>query len=140
MLEDYVINLFNIKKDIQSCKNQHTVKLSITNQLIPKQPKENYYGNREYKYKITNINSLKKDKRATQCLFRLYEGNGKAVYFIGVDDDGNIKGLSLNDMIVSLSNIKTITDIIDASIYKISIYSYDDKYYVILKIKKELIF
>lgn len=139
MLEDYVINLFNINNNIQSETEYNTVKLSITRQLIPKQPKENYYGNREYKYKITNINSLKKDKRATQCLFRLYEGNGKAVYFIGVDDDGNIKGLSLNDMIVSLSNIKTITDIIDASIYKISIYSFDDKYYVILKIKKELI-
>ena len=139
MLEEYVINLFNINTTLQTDIRTDTIKLSLTNQLIPKQPKENYYGNREYKYKITNIDSLKKDKRATQCLFRLYEGNGKAIYFIGIDDDGNIKGLYLNDMLVSLRNIKTIVEIIDATIYKISIYSFEDiKYYAIIKIKKEL--
>lgn len=134
MLEESIISIFGV------CSVQNSIKLIIQNKSIPKQPKENYYGNREYKYKLTNINKLKLEKRATQCLFRLYEGNGKAIYIIGIDDNGNILGIDYNELLISLKNIKEILNIIDANVYKISIYKVNNKYCVVIKIKKQLIY
>ena len=134
MIEENVAKLF----DIYSINND--IKLNITKKKIPKQPKENYYGNREYKYKLININKLKLEKRATQCLFRLYEGNGKAMYILGIDDNGNILGLEKIELLLSLKNINKIFKIIEAKVYKISVYETEtDKYCVIIKIKKTLI-
>ena len=111
---------------------------------IPKQPKEYYYGNREYKLKITNCNDKKIIKRSTQMLFRLHEGNGKAIYLIGIDDNGNIAGLTLEDMNISLNNIIKIATVSNCIIKKIKIYQYitdtnnNYKFIIILRLTKEL--
>lgn len=124
-----IINVYNIESD----------KLCVKNKIIPKQPQEQYYGNREYKYKITDISKNKLDKRATQCLFRLYEGKGKAVYLLGVDDNGNVLGLNKCELLITLKNILTIFNIVSAKIKTINIYNISslDTYCVILKIYKD---
>ena len=45
---------------------------------------ENYYGNIEYKLYIS---SKKFDRILSQFLFRMREGNGKAIYIIGITDN-----------------------------------------------------
>jgi elongation factor 1-alpha len=120
-------------------KYKITTNIVIKQLIIPKQPKEYFYGNREYKYKLINLNDKKIEKRSTQCLFRLIEGNGKACYFIGIDDNGNVLGLNIEDLLSSLDNLLKIFINITADIYKISIYKISsDKYILFIKIKKQL--
>ena len=51
-------------------------------------------GNIEYKLSLCDIDDNIINKRITQMKYRLYEGNGEALYFIGVMDDGSLLGLS----------------------------------------------
>ena len=122
--------------------NINSVTYDLIEKTIPKQPKENYYGNREYKYKITNLSKSKLEKRSTQCLFRIMEGNGNASYFIGVDDNGNILGISESDINESLENLLKIIINIDAKLVKLKLYKLYDKdlYYMFIKIKKDVIY
>jgi elongation factor 1-alpha len=55
--------------------------------------KEEYWGNIEYKLKFINMTPEKISKYSTQLKFRVIEGGGNAVYFIGVRDNGTIIGL-----------------------------------------------
>ena len=71
---------------------------SLNNNYIEK---EKYYGNVEYKLKFIHMNESKIKKYATQMKFRLIEGNGEAVYLIGVQDNGQIVGLDDEDILQS---------------------------------------
>ena len=81
---------------------------------------EKYYGNIEYKQELSNMDSDKIQKYATQMKFRLIEGNGKAIYLIGVQDDGNIIGVP-NILLKSYTDIiKNICREINSKISDIS--------------------
>lgn len=70
----------------------------IINKVLPHQPPENDEGNREYKLKLDNLKKLY--RIVSQLRFRLYEGDGRALYIIGVSDCGKSLGIeekSLND-------------------------------------------
>ena len=97
--------------------------ISYINKNFPQQQPEKYYGNREYKRNILCNNNNIIQKRATQMLFRLLEGNGKALYLLGLDDDGKIIGLNKNELNISINIIKNISKEIKAKINKIYIYS-----------------
>lgn len=117
--------------------------IEIETGTIPNQPKECYYGNREYKLKIINCNDKKIIKRSTQMLFRIHEGNGKAIYLIGIDDNGNIEGLSINELNISLDNIIKIVETAECNIKKIKIYKFENiggelRYILILRIFKSV--
>lgn len=51
---------------------------------------EEYFGNIEYKlyFNISNKNRI--EKYTTQLNFRINEGHGKAIYIIGVTDNGHV--------------------------------------------------
>ncbi|OAF67725.1 hypothetical protein A3Q56_04541, partial [Intoshia linei] len=53
-------------------------------------------GNVEYKRKLTNIGDERLKHLITQMNWRIGEGNGKAIYMIGIDDDGSIVGLDMD--------------------------------------------
>ena len=95
---------------------------------IPNQPPEYYYGNKEYKlslgYQKESPKKIKHllDKKASQMLFRLFEGEGNAKYLIGVEDDGSAIGIDLLDLILSIANMIKITKKINVIIKKITIY------------------
>jgi len=55
---------------------------------------ENDTGNKEYKLKLLNPSSNKLEQLTTQLHFRLDEGNGEAIYTLGVTDDGGLVGLT----------------------------------------------
>ena len=71
-------------------------------------PPEEYFGNIEYKRSILHKNNKRLEELATQMNFRLNEGNGKAIYYIGVEDDGKLSFQSLKVLEESLNNLKNM--------------------------------
>ena len=59
---------------------------------------ENYWGNIEYKKNFIDMTEDKIKKYATQLQFRIIEGNGKAIYIVGVEDNGKIMGITDKDV------------------------------------------
>jgi GTPase len=125
------------------------------NKTIPKQRKELNSGNREYKMYLDiaieskteqrkNKNKLndylhylreqklitKINKRASQLLYRLEEGHGKALYMIGIKDDGSVEGIEIEMLFKSINFLYKMIEIINATIKKLRIYkgSTDNKY------------
>ena len=59
--------------------------------ILPQQTPEKEEGNKEYKRYLKCKKNYEKEfieKRASQMLYRLIEGKGKAIYLLGVDDNG----------------------------------------------------
>ena len=54
-------------------------------------------GNIEYKLKLINKNTDKIEHLESQMRYRLNEGNGEAIYIIGVTDNGIIVGVTDDD-------------------------------------------
>ncbi|ADP78027.1 translation elongation factor 1A GTP binding domain family [Methanothermus fervidus DSM 2088] len=64
----------------------------------------------------------RKNKLVSQMKYRIEKGNGKATYFLGVSDDGELVGLSQSDLKNSLYVLKNLAKEIDASIDKVEKY------------------
>lgn len=111
--------------------------LVYTNQTIPKQPPECDFGNTEYKIFLSPTPRKKKYKnkypqtsfqtyienRATQLLFRLLEGAGKALYILGIEDNGNVRGMNREEMDNTLYNLNLMVKQIGARIRIIRVYN-----------------
>ena len=76
-------------------------------------------GNIEYKRKITKPTTERLNQLITQMKWRLNEGNGEAIYYIGVEDNGSISGISNNDLKESIKNIKIMIKNIDGKLIKL---------------------
>ena len=130
-------DLFSHNSSIQEEK----VNIVYCNKIIPNQPEEEYYGNREYKLYLDTYNNIDKlQKRSTQLLYRLNEGEGRAIYLIGVDDNGISVGCNLQDLFNSIQSIIKMSNIIKSEISKITIYHSENGNYIsTIRCKKELI-
>lgn len=53
--------------------------------------------------KLVNPSQEKTESLITQMKYRIQEGNGEAIYEIGIEQDGNPLGLCKKDMYSSLS-------------------------------------
>jgi GTPase len=84
-------------------------------------------GNIEYKSQLLCINQIKKEKLATQLLYRIREGNGECVYQLGINDDGSFGGLTENDLNLSIANLSAICEKVNACINYISIKKLSEK-------------
>lgn len=67
-------------------------------------------GNIEYKLKLVNPTESRFEHLVTQMKWRLQEGQGEAIYEIGVADNGFLKGLSDQEMIDSIATLKRMAD------------------------------
>ena len=74
------------------------------------------YGNKEYKLKIINKENDRIEQLATQLKWRLNEGNGEALYYIGVNDDGSVVGLNSDELKETIINIKKMCEKINSKI------------------------
>lgn len=117
------------------------------NKIFPQQKKEYATGNREYKIYLDLETEHNKDikktkdlskqeldylrhiklekkinKRASQLRYRLEEGHGRAVYIIGIKDDGTPEGIGIEKLFKSLNFLFKMVDIIQATIKNIRIY------------------
>ena len=71
---------------------------------LPPEPEQ---GNIEYKLKLISPSSQRFEHLVTQMKWRLREGDGEAIYQIGVENNGRLTGLTREDMKASL---KTLND------------------------------
>ena len=115
--------------------------------ILPKQKREQSTGNREYKIYLDlekesnkelknklnlpkrELNYLRQiklekkiNKRASQLRYRLEEGHGRALYMIGIKDDGTPEGIGIEKLFKSLSFLFKMVAIIHATIKTIRIY------------------
>ncbi|XP_055587778.1 GTP-binding protein 2 [Uranotaenia lowii] len=78
-------------------------------------PPEPQLGNIEYKLKLINPSKQRFEHLVTQMKWRLREGNGEAIYEIGVADSGQLHGLTATDMATSLYTLNQMARKLDAS-------------------------
>lgn len=78
-------------------------------------PPEPQLGNVEYKLKLINPSKQRFEHLVTQMKWRLREGNGEAIYEIGVSDSGHLHGLIHGDMTASLDTLKQMAHKLGAS-------------------------
>jgi len=67
----------------------------------------------EYKENITQMNNDKFERYITQMNSRLFFGKGQCYYFIGVKDNGSIKGLKPWEILISLFHLLSIMSQLD---------------------------
>jgi GTPase len=85
-------------------------------------PAEQEYGNIEYKWRLIGITENKQQKLATQMQFRLFEGNGSAVYVLGVKDCGQPCGASFEHLFETMGTIRRAAQIIKANVTRFHLY------------------
>tara|TARA_Y100000589_G_scaffold324000_2_gene359434 strand:+ start:2476 stop:2862 length:387 start_codon:yes stop_codon:yes gene_type:complete len=94
---------------------------------------ENEEDNYEYKRNITNLNNRKVENYATQMNYRLMNGKGKMFYIVGIDDNGEIYGLYILDIVNSIKYLHKVSKRIGAQIENINcIYVNIMKKYILL--------
>lgn len=111
--------------------------VTYNNIKIPNQPREREDDNREYKLYLDFNGCRKKfENRSTQLLHRLITGDGKALYIIGLYDDGTISGIEMEKLISSIDNICKMAKNIKGIIRRVSIYDtqYKGKYVVTIRL------
>lgn len=132
----------NAKSDIVAKIKIKFPKLYVTeiidNSMIFGPEKDNGYV--EYKRTIVDCSNNKAEKYATQMRWRISENlkHQCATYYIGIDDDGTIIGLSDEDITECIDRFVHIAKTIDASITNIQII-HIEKFTIIriiVKIKK----
>jgi len=94
-------------------------------------PAESDTGNIEYKLSLANIdiNSSIFEDRITQLKYRLNEGNGEAIYYIGILDNGKIVGLSADIYDKSIVVLNELVNKINGSCIEIKKYEKDTLFY-----------
>lgn len=102
-------------------------------------PPENNKGCCEYKlkliYNVEEVKEKKKIKIASQMKYRLFQGNGKAIYILGVSDKGDIEGIEEDELEKSIQFIEETCTNINASIYKKRIYKGNNGFIATLRIE-----
>ncbi|KAL8615644.1 GTP binding protein [Nucella lapillus] len=79
-------------------------------------PPEEEEGNIEYKLKLVNPSPSRLEHLVTQMKWRLEEGNGEAIYEIGVEDNGILTGLNEADLQASLATLEKMASRLGASL------------------------
>ena len=94
-------------------------------------PPENHNGNIEYKrhlcsneIDINDENNLRFQQLVTQLKYRLNEGDGFAIYYLGVNDNGTIYNLTNEEKNNSLKVLKKMISKLNGKITKL-IYNTD---------------
>ncbi|HML05052.1 MAG TPA: GTP-binding protein [Methanobacterium sp.] len=85
--------------------------------------------NIEFKESLKKDYHLQKDRKqrlASQMKYRMERGNGEAIYFIGVSDDGNLVGLDEESFEESLFVLKNIAEETGSFILKVEKYPADN--------------
>lgn len=98
---------------------------------------ENDTGSIEYKRTLENCSDIKAKKYATQMRWRILQNRKKqcATYYIGVDDDGTITGLTDSDAMESISKFVSISKTIGASIIAVCIIYVGDSMVIKIGVK-----
>lgn len=98
------------------------------------------FGNIEYKKELLINTDYKINKLGTQMLYRLYQGYGYVIYYLGVTDDGEIVGLSEKDLSKSFELLQKVSEKIGAELIHFNKMEAKDadKFYMKIVFKKTL--
>ena len=112
-------------------KNKYDYSDYELKELIPLL-KKNIYNKKEEDVTIEDIDNfhstlqnkrltsnLRFNQLASQMRYRLNEGNGVAVYYIGINDDGSIYDLNNHEKTESIKNLRELVKYIDCRIDKL---------------------
>lgn len=101
-----------------------------------KYTKEKKYGPNEYKYVFDCCDDpIKLERRETQMNFRLIEGKGECMYFIGTMDNGKCTGISKENLVISLENLNYLSNRRNAKIVKVTYFKGFEGYIAEVTIK-----
>lgn len=75
---------------------------------------ENEYGNVEYKLRLTDPTPERVERLVTQLKWRIREGHGEAILYLGVKDDGLFVGLTSEEIKLSLQTLELMATKIGA--------------------------
>ncbi|XP_071159235.1 GTP-binding protein 2-like [Mytilus edulis] len=84
--------------------HHHGIESDMSNSLPP----EVEEGNIEYKLKLVNPTESRLEHLITQMKWRLEEGEGEAIYEIGVEDNGLLAGLTKPELDKSMETLQTM--------------------------------
>lgn len=73
-------------------------------------------GNVEYKLKLVNPTPHRVEHLVTQMKWRLEEGQGEAIYEIGVEDNGLLVGLTAPELQASMHTLQSMADRLGATL------------------------
>lgn len=95
------------------------------NKIMEFYSKENELDNHEYKWKLVDIDSIRLSMLIFQLFRRLTQGNGTAIYSIGVRDNGIIDPITDVEFKESLDNLHIMARNLKAEITEINIIKKD---------------
>ncbi len=102
-------------------------------------PPEKNKGRCEYKlklvYKDKDIYKKKLHHIASQMKYRLFQGNGKAIFILGVCDNGEVEGITRDELDDSISFLENASSLIHSNIYKKRIYEGNNGFIATLRIE-----
>lgn len=98
-------------------------------------------GNIEYKRKLEDHDRVRFRKLKSQMAWRLDEGkrlNGlyEAIYYLGIEDDGTISGLKIDQLNKTISVFEKLVAQCDAEIYQTDLYQHGEGIYAKMVIRK----
>ena len=98
--------------------------------LFYREPDE---GNLEYKLNLLNFTYEKFQRYSTQLLYRILEGEGKAIYIIGVKDNGEVNGIKKCEIDNTINKFNYICSNVNCSMKLILRCNYENKDFLIIK-------
>jgi GTPase len=110
-MEDFDDEDFNSFIGSNTSNKKHK-QIDFEQDILPPEPQ---LGNIEYKLKLINPSKQRFEHLVTQMKWRLREGQGEAIYEIGVSDSGHLKGLNEADMNASLYTLNQMARKLGAS-------------------------
>lgn len=75
---------------------------------------ENDYGNIEYKLRLTDPTAERVERLVTQLKWRIREGHGEAILYLGVKDNGLFVGLTAEEIRLSMQTLERMSSKIGA--------------------------
>ena len=108
-------------------------------------PPENDEGNIEYKRHLCSEElksydssyNIRFQQLITQMKFRIGEGNGIAIYYIGIEDDGTFFNVGKDQLKDSILVLKKMAIFLNAKVDSILFDNYENNYYVKVTIKDQ---
>jgi GTPase len=92
----------------------------VAEESVYRLPPENDLGNIEYKVHLVEPTQNRLQHLATQLKWRLNEGQGEAIYELGVLDDGRMQGLEPSDLQRTMETMHKMCHSVGASLYIVS--------------------
>jgi len=98
---------------------------------------EEYFGNIEYKLYFNISNKHRIEKYITQLNFRINEGHGKAIYIIGVTDNGYIGNIDIDLLDINILFLNYICKKLNCRLNFILKCNYQNNKFIICHVIKD---